>query len=147
MSFPLFTYHPKPIETGSVKISENICEVCNEKRGYVIVPTMYCEENVENICPWCVADGRAVEKFNGDFVSNIDNYEILTKEVIEEICTKTVSFSSYQEEEWLTHCNDGCEFHGLAKVEDIKKISDAETKILIENSSLTVEDIESLKKK
>ncbi len=146
MSFPKFKYHPNPIETGSIEASDATCEVCNQKRGYRITSSIYCKENVDNICPWCVTDGTASKKYRGEFVADIENWEGLAKEVVDEISTRTVGFSSCQEEIWLTHCNDGCEFHGLAKVEDVRNISEEETQRLVDNSSLSKEDIDLLKK-
>ena len=45
---------------------------------------------------------------------------------------------------WLTHCNDACEFHGLAKTSDVKKISEEEIQRLVNNSSLTREEIKDI---
>ena len=144
MELPKFKYHPNPLQTGSIEQSNEECEVCKQKRGYISTTGIYAIENVDNICPWCIADGSAAKKYNGEFVAGVDNPEILSETILDELFTRTVSFSSFQEEMWLTHCNDACEFHGLAKTSDVKKISEEEIQSLVNNSSLTREEIKGI---
>lgn len=113
MEFPTFKYHPDPISTEAIKESNDVCECCNEARGYVYTSNLYAEEEIEFICPWCISDGSAAEKFNGMFS---DNYPLLEagvpEEVISEVCKRTPGYNSWQQEEWQAHCGTACEFHG-----------------------------------
>ena len=67
-TLPTFRYHPDSIATGSVKPSDKECRSCGEARGYIYTSSVYAEESLdEEICPWCIADGSAAEKFDASF--------------------------------------------------------------------------------
>ena len=36
-------------------------------RGYAYTAGFYAEEDVDAICPWCIADGSAAARFDGSF--------------------------------------------------------------------------------
>ena len=61
--FPKFRYHPDPIGTGAFKKADKpqICECCGKKTGYVYESPFYSTEDVECLCPWCIADGSAAK--------------------------------------------------------------------------------------
>ena len=141
MLLPNFKYNPNPLETKCIEESDKTCQVCNNKRGYIATSMMSCLEDIYDVCPWCIADGSASKKYDGEFVIDIENPENLTDRVIEEISCKTVSFPSYQELIWLTHCNDGCEFLGHVKIQDFKLISEEEVNRLIKEKIFTEKDI------
>ena len=119
-SFPRFTYHPDPVGTGAVVKSDAVCWCCGRARGYIYPGPAYAiEELVEAICPWCIADGSAAEKFDAQFVSHLEitrqspPYEPdVPASVREEIYKRTPGYPSWQGEWWLTHCGDACEFRG-----------------------------------
>jgi len=135
MALPEFKYHPDPIATGAVVQSPEKCACCGQARGYVCTSTIYAEEDVEYICPWCVADGSAAKKFEGTFVDDYPLIEAgLDEIIIKEVCERTPCYISWQQEHWETHCNDACEFHGDADIEDLKKLEGAALeKLLKEN--------------
>ncbi|MCP5492111.1 MAG: CbrC family protein [Chlamydiales bacterium] len=124
---PSFRYHPDPLSTGSIESSEEICECCGESRGYVLTTHIYATEEIEFICPWCVADGSASRKFDGEFVSscNFDGTN-LSESIIEEVTKRTPSFESWQDEKWFTHCSDACQFLGNPSLEELKALSKEE---------------------
>lgn len=141
---PKFKYHPDPIKTGSIVKSEQPCWCCNQKRGYLSALGGYTEfefdEELLNdfieeqshlnlrpnllVCPWCIHDGSAAKKWKAHFTP-VDEmmYPDLSDEIIEELQERTPSFVARQEERWLVHCNDGCEFHGDATVEDLRELT------------------------
>jgi len=53
-----------------------------------------------------------------------------------ELFSRTPGFSSFQEEEWQSHCEEPCEFHGQARVADFLEMTEEARKRLISNSSL-----------
>ena len=113
MDLPTFRYHPDPIATGAIKQSDAVCECCFQARGFVYTSHIYCPQAIEAICPWCIADGSAAEKFNGLFCDDSPLAEAgLTEEIIVEVSHRTPGFNSWQQEVWLSCCNDACEFHG-----------------------------------
>ena len=165
MQLPYFKYHPDPISTGAIEQSSKTCESCLQSRGFIYIGSFYNRNNINDICPWCIADGSAVEKFDGSFISKTDieetiepekkskrNLPDLIKKILglsssknekstipkwrEELFCKTPGFSSFQEETWLSHCQEPCEFHGIATTKDFKMISEEEKMRLFENSSV-----------
>jgi uncharacterized protein CbrC (UPF0167 family) len=128
--FPFFRYHPNPLETGMVVERDTTCACCEKSRGFVYVGHVYAiKEFDENICPWCIADGSAASKFDASFS---DNYPLikagLPAAIVEEVHLKTPGYISWQQDSWLSHCNDACEFHGDASTNDISEVtSDTKT--------------------
>ena len=125
MELPKFEYHPNPIATGAVKSSDEICECCDKARGYVYNSTLYAEDEVEAICPWCISDGSAAKKFNGMFSAD---YPLraggIPSDVIATVCERTPGYNSWQQEEWQIHCGDACEFHGDAEKKELLSLQD-----------------------
>jgi uncharacterized protein len=123
MCLPTFKYHPNAYQLDIFVNEEGICSVCNQKRTikYNLVP--YCVEDPDYICPWCIADGSAAEKYQGQFN---DNYGIedVPPEMLDEIVLKTPSYSSWQQEVWLSHCNEPCAFIGYVGAKEIEPYFD-----------------------
>jgi uncharacterized protein CbrC (UPF0167 family) len=68
MDFPTFRYHPDPIATGSVVVSDTTCVCCGQARGFIYMgPVTADEELDEALCPWCIADGSAARRFDAEF--------------------------------------------------------------------------------
>jgi hypothetical protein len=122
MKLPFFKYHPDPIATGSIAESTEVCECCGQARGFVYTGSFYCEDEVGGVCPWCIADGAAAEKFDAeltpsDGVGRADYHgepwEQVSAAIVEEVAKRTPGFSGYQEERWWTHCQDAAAFIGF----------------------------------
>lgn len=121
---PNFRYHLDPLKTESIIQSDQTCECCGQQRGYAVAGGIYCIQTVETICPWCVADGSACKKFDGDCVASIDSQDNqISDEVRDEVLKRTPAFIGYQEEFWLCHCNDACQYQGFATQEDLAEIT------------------------
>ena len=118
---PRFRYHPNPIGTGSIVRQDVKCKCCGENRPYVYVGPVYAKEELDScICPWCIADGSAHDKFNCEFVDSagIGGYgawDRVSIDVVKEVAFRTPGFSSYQQERWWTHCGDAAEFLGTTE--------------------------------
>ncbi|KAA8995242.1 CbrC family protein [Affinibrenneria salicis] len=124
MILPVFKYHPDPIATGSIKLSDETCQCCEQQRGAVCTTSIYSRHRVEFICPWCVADGSAAKKYDGQFN---DDYPLLEdgidRDIVVEVSERTPGYVSWQQEVWQSHCNDACEFHGDASKADLQALS------------------------
>jgi uncharacterized protein len=110
---PVFKYHPDPILTGMIIKTGAACECCGHANGYMCKRPIYAADEIETICPWCVADGSAAEKFDGVFVD--DHPLLMAKlpaEIIDEVSKRTPGYESWQEASWVACCGDACEFHG-----------------------------------
>lgn len=120
MDLPTFKYHPNPIATGAVKESDAACECCGQARGFIYTSRLYSAQKVEAICPWCIADGSAAKKFEGMFCDDSPLAEAgLAEEVIGEVSQRTPCFNSWQQQVWLTCCEDACEFHGNVSTAEV----------------------------
>lgn len=107
---PNFKYHPYPIESGSVKQEDIICSVCNEERNFTYTGPIFCTEEVEDICPWCIKDGKAAKKYKAEF-QDIDSCEKVNKKsYIDELIHRTPGYEALQQARWLSHCNDFCAY-------------------------------------
>jgi Uncharacterized protein conserved in bacteria len=127
VELPKFKYHPDPIKTGAIKKSNEVCECCEQARGYVYTSSIYAEQEVEYICPWCIADGTAAQKFNGIFCDDYPLEEAgVSEKVISEVCERTPGYNSWQQEIWQVHCGTACEFHGDAQKKDLIALVGAE---------------------
>lgn len=138
---PTFRYHPDPVSTGAIQSSTEVCESCQHARGYVYAGAIYAEQDITNLCPWCIADGSAAAKFDAQFA---DAHSLaksgISRAIIDEVTRRTPGYESWQGESWLSHCDDACEFHGDALEEHVANAS-AETKQLwMDEYELTEED-------
>ncbi len=121
---PKFIYHPDPISTGAIKESDAICDCCKKARGFVYTSSLYSPEEIEAICPWCIADGSAAKKFDGMFCDDYPLVEAgIPMDIIDEVIHRTPGFNSWQQEVWLTCCNDACAFHGDISKKELKEMT------------------------
>jgi uncharacterized protein CbrC (UPF0167 family) len=126
--FPNFRYHPDPVATGNVGPSSAACRVCQQARGYVYLRDAIHagrEDYSEQICPWCIADGRAASALDVAFACSLDIDESVSETALEELSLRTPGYVSFQEEKWLAHCSDICRFLGDASVEQVSQASAA----------------------
>jgi uncharacterized protein CbrC (UPF0167 family) len=127
---PSFRYHPDPLATGVIEASAVRCACCGKQRGFIYVGPVYGEAELhESICPWCIADGSAASKRGASFA---DDHPLrkakIPERIVEEVNLRTPAFSSWQQEQWLTHCGDACAYLGDASVEDVANATQ-ETKL------------------
>jgi len=126
MKLPIFKYHPDPLATGSIVKSDVECRCCGRKTGYIYAGPVYAEEELDQtICPWCIADGSAAEKFDATFTdeSGIGDGEVtVSSEVEEEVSRRTPGFSGWQQERWLACCDDAAAFLGPMGREELDKL-------------------------
>ena len=133
MDLPHFIYSPKAYQLGIFIKSDKVCQCCGQVRGMIYECNFYCTADIEALCPWCIHDGSAAKKFDGQFQSTIEppngdfsKAPALNAAIIDEIYCKTPSYVSWQGSYWLTHCDDGCEFHGDLPAGELLTLSSAE---------------------
>lgn len=120
---PNFTYHPDPVATGAIRQSDAECPACGRVRGYAYALIPSAIEEYEGICPWCIADGSAHEKFDVTFADDRPLRQAgLPEAVVTEVTERTPGYESWQQEEWLSCCGDACEYHGDAPVDEIHSL-------------------------
>ena len=96
---PIFPYHRDPIDSGSVYKSDELCECCNKNRGVLYKGVTYSRNKPKNLCPWCIADGSALKKydasfFDADFVDDNRNHIELPDKLYTEVFGKTIGFAA-----------------------------------------------------
>jgi len=110
------------------------CRCCAQSRGYIYAGPVYGDDDLhESLCPWCIADGSAASKLGASFA---DSHPLLkagiAPEIVDEVNLRTPSYISWQQEEWLSHCNDACEFHGDAAIADVRDAAEQTKRLWIE---------------
>jgi uncharacterized protein len=120
MDLPVFKFHPDPILSGSLVKAKYKCACCEKLRGYVYTASAYCEADLEGkLCPWCIADGSAHEKYDATFIDEAIFPDDISAAVVEEIAQRTPGYSSWQCQRWFSSCRDAMAFLepvGLAEV-------------------------------
>ena len=112
VKMPIFKYCSKPLEAGLFKRTDmpERCDCCGKGTNLIYSGPFYGEEDVDVLCPQCIASGKAAKKFSGEFV----DYAILSPTILEEykkeLCYRTPSYNGFQQEHWPDHCGDFCEF-------------------------------------
>jgi len=125
MELPPFKYHPQPLETGAIAVSDEACGCCGQHRGYVYTGPVYSATEVSApICPWCIGNGEAHHRFEAEFTdtAGIGSYGAWTAvapEIVREVAHRTPGFTGGQHERWWTHCGDAAEFLGQAGAEEV----------------------------
>lgn len=139
---PKFKYHPDPVATGALSPGDATCECCGEARGYVYAAAVYASEDVEVVCPWCIADGSLERKF--DAMLN-DGHPLrlagVPSEIIREVTRRTPGYISWQQDSWIACCNDACEFHGDAPEDEIQSLDDEGLTALSVESGFSIADL------
>lgn len=115
---PRFTYHPSPLSAGAIRDSHAACECCGLAQGFIYGGPVYCVEEVQDVCPWCIADGAAHAKWDAEFtafaaVGGYGKWCEVPRAVMEEVAFRTPGFATIQQARWWTHCGDAAEFTGI----------------------------------
>jgi uncharacterized protein CbrC (UPF0167 family) len=123
VKLPQFKYHSDPIATGSIVPLGTVCECCGQSRGFIYVGPVYGADAYplrDNLCPWCIADGSAHEKYGAEFTDAAAvggrrrGWDQVPEEVVDEVAYRTPGFSGWQQGRWWTHCSDAADFLGPA---------------------------------
>ncbi|MGJ1204076.1 CbrC family protein [Sphingobacterium lactis] len=122
MELPKFKYSPNAYTLPIFEEEEGFCSACNENRNLRYNCSFYSIEEPEYICPWCIENGKAAETFEGEFndYEGIENSKNISKELLLAVSERTPSYPSWQQEVWLTHCNQPCAFIGFADYNTIE---------------------------
>ena len=123
-ALPFFKYHPDPLKTGSFQRVDEpaVCPCCGEKTPVIYEGPFYSVENVEHLCPDCIASGAAAEKFDGDFQDSESVDEIDAPEALEELTCRTPGYCGWQQEYWRAHCGDFCAYLGPVGYAELERM-------------------------
>lgn len=127
-TLPRFKYHPNPLETEAFLISETpvTCDCCEGNTTVYYTGPFYAEEEIEALCPECIASGRAAERFHGFFQDDCSLENDISKEISsekeEELLYRTPGYCGWQQEYWRSHCGDYCAFIGYVGYRELKQM-------------------------
>lgn len=118
-----FKYFPDPVGLGSFTNEGGpvVCECCGKETGYYYALPIYSTKDVDNICIECVANGKAAEKFDGEFIGDYD-VKVTDPDKVDELLHRTPCYASWQDPYWVSHCGDFCAFIdyvGMKELEDM----------------------------
>ncbi len=122
-TLPVFRYYPDPLGQGDFKNDKEVkCDCCGKKTSIYYSGAFYSVEEVEFLCPWCIASGKAAKKFDGEFVDSCSCEEISSSERLDELCSRTPGYTGWQQEAWLACCDDYCAFIGYVGWAEIEEM-------------------------
>ena len=148
LGIPTFKYHPNPLNTGAFEISEEgvVCGCCGKVTHIYYEAPFYAVDDIDYLCPACIASGKAAEKFDGSFQ---DDYSVddgvEDAEKLDELIYRTPGYCGWQQEYWRAHCGDYCAYLGRVGAVELQALDvmdevlddpmwDDEQKEMIENS-------------
>ena len=115
IELPRFPFHRNPMESGSIRESDNACDCCGQKRGVAYTGNIYCRANPETLCPWCIENGAAQRKysasfFDAEFVDDDTNSIDMPPEVYSAVFGRTIGFATINPIGWWVHCGEPAEY-------------------------------------
>ena len=148
MDYPQFKYHPNAYSLDIFVQEDGVCSICHKQRDLKYDCSFYSVDEPDYICPWCIVNGAAAEKYKGDFndycsIESVspdpnDPPSSIDEKLLDEICSRTPSYVSWQQQVWLVHCNEPCKFIHYATSELLEPIL-PEVLEDIENSGMPLE--------
>ncbi len=143
---PHFRYHPDPLGTGAfTKGDPQTCDCCGRQTDIWYNSPFYSSEDVECLCPGCIADGKAAEKFDGEFQDSASADKVSDPAKLEELTTRTPGYCGWQQEYWLAHCDDYCAFTGYVGMEELEEMGLSDKLEEIYRKDVAMFDIEDVR--
>ncbi|MDU0372823.1 CbrC family protein [Hymenobacter endophyticus] len=132
---PHFPFNPNAYKLGIIEQQDIVCECCQQPRAYNYTGPIFCVADVEELCPWCIADGSAARKWDAEFqdLASVEGHDpnpqgaapaALNPASVEEVLFHSPAYNSWQQGVWLTHCQDMCVFVGYVGGNDIRPLLD-----------------------
>ena len=129
---PTFRYHPDTVSTGSIVESKEVCERCGAAGGFVYSGPTYAVDEIEFLCPWCIADGSAAQEFEAEFTTTDGAPGDVPGAVLDAVVHRTPGFAGWQQERWMFHCAEAAEFLGRAGWQEVTAAPGAVESLLSE---------------
>ena len=122
--YPVFQYHPDPFATGLFQMQNEpvTCPCCGRDTSVIYKGPFYSVDEVENLCPDCIASGAAAEKFDGEFQDSESVDEVDDLDKLDELIHRTPGYCGWQQEYWRAHCNDFCAFLGYVGYRELEQM-------------------------
>jgi hypothetical protein len=113
LNLPSFPYHRDPVANGAIIASGAVCVCCQQARGAICKYSDYCMG--EPLCPWCIADGTAFDRFQvyfqqARFGDAEGNRLLMPTHFYRDVFGRTVGFFTYNPFTWWVHCDEPAEY-------------------------------------
>lgn len=133
MDLPKFRLSPNAYALDLFVAESGTCSCCGQARELKYNSSFYSREEPDYLCPWCIADGSAAKHYEGEFNDYLgiesvsaDPDEpdsiVMDHVLLLEVCERTPSYHSWQQEQWLVHCNQPCTFLGYTDYAEIQTL-------------------------
>ena len=125
LDLPFFKYHPNPLATGAFTQAQYavVCDCCGCSTHIYYDGPFYAIDDINYLCPNCIASGAAAKKFDGAFQDDCClESEVLDAEKVDELIHRTPGYSGWQQEYWRSHCEDFCAFIGYVGAAELKAL-------------------------
>lgn len=125
MTIPYFRYHPDPFATGIFKEPDKpvLCPCCQKTVSVIYEGPFYAIDNVNNLCPDCIASGEAAKKYDGAFQDSESVDEVTDPDKLDELVHRTPGYCGWQQEYWKAHCDDYCAFVGYVGFDELNELN------------------------
>lgn len=125
LGLPFFKYHPNPMETGAFQESEEgvICDCCRETTHIYYEVPFFAIDDIDYLCPKCIASGRAAKEFEGEFQDECSLDDgVDDPDKLDELIHRTPGYCGWQQEYWRAHCGDYCAFLGYVGAKELRAL-------------------------
>ena len=125
LGLPTFRYHPNPLETGAFEESADgvACDCCGKTTHIYYTAPFFSVENIEHLCPDCIASGEAARKYNGSFQDDCSVDDGVDDPArLDELIHRTPGYHGWQQEYWRAHCGDYCAFLGYVGARELRAL-------------------------
>ncbi len=107
-----FRYHPDPVTSGVFVPAEAPCPLCGIQREHEYVGPCYAAQEVAHLCPECIANGTAANRYGLEFVDPGGPEAGPDSRHLDELLHRTPGYFSAQGDPWPAHCGDYCALVG-----------------------------------
>lgn len=121
---PFFKYHPDPFATGTFcRMDEPVfCPCCGQETSIIYAGPFYSKDEVNYLCPHCIASGAAAEKYSGEFQDSESTDEVDSPNKLDELVHRTPGYCGWQQEYWRAHCGDFCAYLGTVGYAELEEM-------------------------
>ncbi|WP_075833301.1 CbrC family protein [Deinococcus marmoris] len=106
-----FHYYADPTGDSVFEQTSIVCSACGKHREWKYQGVFYSIHDDLVICPWCIADGLAAKKFDGEF-QEADFAETASRDSVLAVRTRTPSVATWNPIFWPDHCSECCQYIG-----------------------------------
>lgn len=121
---PHFRYHPNPLETGAFREADIpvFCSCCEKPTRIYYVSPFYAVDDIDALCPECIANCAAAKKYGGEFQDAFSVDEVGDEAKLDELVHRTPGYRGWQQEYWRAHCDDFCAFLGYVGTKELRAL-------------------------